>query len=133
MFICRSGGEVCAGAIVSLLGDRGVYLFGASDGPGLEKKSSYLVQWRAISWLKEHHARTYDLNGINQETNPGGYTFKSRLAGRHGQEVSTRPFVVASSPLSRLLAVSGTTCLQAVRRTRHALEHHIARRPIEVK
>jgi lipid II:glycine glycyltransferase (peptidoglycan interpeptide bridge formation enzyme) len=127
VFICKSGSDVCAGAIVSLLGETGLYLFGASDGPGLEKKSSYLVQARVLAWLKENGARRYDLNGVNEVTNPGGYAFKSRLAGRNGQVVATSPFVMAHSSLSRLLVVTGHVSFRVARNARHALASLVGR------
>jgi lipid II:glycine glycyltransferase (peptidoglycan interpeptide bridge formation enzyme) len=64
-----------------------MYLFGATSTMGLKRRGSYLLQWKLIQRLKEAHVRQYDLNGINRETNPGTYKFKSDLAGEKGREV----------------------------------------------
>ncbi len=37
--------------------------------------------------LKEQNFSSYDLCGINQETNPGTYTFKAGLCGKNGKDV----------------------------------------------
>jgi len=47
----------------------------------MKTKGSYLLQWRAIQWLKGKGCRWYDLGGINPETNPGVYHFKAGLSG----------------------------------------------------
>lgn len=85
--LIHSGGETCAGAIYSDLGDTAVYLFGASDGVGLSTSASYLLQWTILGELKERGKHAYDLNGIDPEGNPGVYHFKQGLAGKLGSEV----------------------------------------------
>ena len=80
-------GQPSAGAICSAIGRRGIYLFGATADIGLKNKSSYLVQWRAIQWLKEMQCTEYDLHGINPHTSPGVHVFKAGLAGKNGREV----------------------------------------------
>jgi Acetyltransferase (GNAT) domain len=87
VFLCKFEGEVCAGGICSALGDTGIYLLGATSNQGTKNCSSYLVHWRMLEWVKSRGCQYYDLNGINSVSNPGGYQFKSRLAGAHGREV----------------------------------------------
>jgi hypothetical protein len=87
VILCGSGGAWHTGAVISTIGRRGIYLFGATTGQGLKDHSAYLVQWEAIGLLKAAGCLEYDLNGINPETNPTVYRFKSRLAGANGREL----------------------------------------------
>lgn len=87
IFICRSDGASTAGVICANTGDTGIYLFGATNDQGMSNKGSYLLQWKAIQWLKDSGCRYYNLNGINPLTNPGNYHFKSGLSGKNGRDV----------------------------------------------
>ena len=87
VILCGEDSEFYSGAIVSSLGNMALYLFGATDGRGLENNGSYQVQWRAIELLKERGCEEYDLNGINPEENPSTYEYKSRLGGKDRREV----------------------------------------------
>jgi lipid II:glycine glycyltransferase (peptidoglycan interpeptide bridge formation enzyme) len=87
ILLCRSHEGDCAGVICSAIGSTAMYLFGATSTIGLKRRGSYLLQWKLIQRLKEAHVSQYDLNGINRETNPGTYKFKSDLAGEKGREV----------------------------------------------
>ncbi len=85
--LCKVEGAVCAGGICSAIGDTGLYLFGATSNRGTKTYASYLVHWSMLEWAKRCGCRSYDLNGINPDKNPGGYQFKSQLAGAHGREI----------------------------------------------
>ncbi|MGA2531519.1 MAG: peptidoglycan bridge formation glycyltransferase FemA/FemB family protein [Candidatus Aminicenantales bacterium] len=87
IFLCHSDGVSSAGVICSLVGDTGIYLFGATNDEGMTNKGSYLLQWKAIQWMKNNECRYYNLNGINPIENPGGYHFKVGLSGKNGQDV----------------------------------------------
>ena len=82
----RDGRPSC-GAICTAIGTTGVYLFGACDDLGMTTNGSYLIQWKAIQWLKQQGCRRYNLNGINPERNPGTYHFKAGIAGKGRREV----------------------------------------------
>jgi hypothetical protein len=84
VFLCKIEGEVCAGGICSALGDTGIYLFGATSNRGIKTYASYLTHWRMLEWIKGQGCRWYDLNGVNSDKNPGGFQFKSQLAGVDG-------------------------------------------------
>lgn len=86
ILLCRSGDGICAGVVCSAIGGTALYLFGATSTVGMKSRGSYLLQWKLIEWLKENCVSRYDLNGINPETNPGTYKFKSDLAGEKGRE-----------------------------------------------
>lgn len=73
-----------AGVVCSHIGNFGVFLHGATSDAGMRTQASYLLQWRALAWLKAQGATRYNLHGINPLTNPGTYHFKAGLCGRNG-------------------------------------------------
>jgi lipid II:glycine glycyltransferase (peptidoglycan interpeptide bridge formation enzyme) len=87
IFLCQSNGISSAGVICATIGETGVYLFGATNDQGMTNKGSYLLQWKAIQWMKDNGCRYYNLNGINPEKNSGGYHFKAGLLGKNGRDV----------------------------------------------
>jgi hypothetical protein len=108
VLLARQDGRPCAAAVISAMGDTGLYLFGATNDLGMRTCASYLVQWRAVQLLKELGASTYDLHGINPEHNPGTYHFKKGLAGKQGTEATfarqAQSFVPTATSVSILLA-----------------------------
>lgn len=101
VFICRSNTDFLAGAICSVIGKTGIYLFGATSKVGMKSKGSYLIQWKIIKWLKEKNCFFYDLHGINPIVNPGTYKFKVGLSGTNGKEVQfLGQFNAYKNPLS---------------------------------
>jgi hypothetical protein len=87
IFLCRADDGIGAGAICSALGNKGIYLFGATNNIGLANKGAYLLQWRIIQWLKATGCIYYDLNGIDPIRNPGTYRFKAGISGANGRDV----------------------------------------------
>ena len=87
IFLCRSNGISSAGVICATIGETGVYLFGATNDQGMANKGSYLLQWKAIQWMKQCGCRNYNLNGINPLLNPGSYHFKAGISGKSGKDV----------------------------------------------
>ena len=87
VFLASTRDQVAAGAVCSQIGEHGVYLHGATSDAGMPTNASYLVQWRALAWLKDNGAASYNLHGINPVTNPGTYRFKAGLCGRSGRDV----------------------------------------------
>lgn len=82
ILVCESDGKPIAAMVGTRIGDRGIYLLGATSVDGNRKKGSYLLQWRMIEWLKEQGCRQYDLGGIDPDGNPGVYHFKSGITDR---------------------------------------------------
>jgi hypothetical protein len=118
IFLCRSEGEYSAGVICATIGDTGVYLFGATNDLGMTNKGSYLLQWRAIQWMKDNGCRNYNLNGINPEKNPGSYHFKSGLSGKNGKDLCyLGRFDCYSGVGSALLALTADSVFPYVRKT----------------
>lgn len=87
ILIAFSDDKPAAGLVCSKMGEMGIYLFAATSNSGLNSQGSYLLQWRAINWLKENGAKWYNLHGINPELNPGTFRFKSGLSGKNGKDV----------------------------------------------
>lgn len=87
VLLCRSGESIHSGIICSVLGQRAVYLFGATGTVGMKSRGSYALQWRFLQYLKQRRISLYDLNGVNPTDNPGTYKFKSDLAGRNSVDV----------------------------------------------
>jgi len=87
ILLCRSGEGPCAGLVWNALGEMAIELFAATSEAGLASRGSYLLRWKLVEKLKRGGFSTYDLNGINPITNPGGYKFKSELAGKNGKDV----------------------------------------------
>lgn len=87
VLLASAAGELAAGLVCSQLGDVGLFLHGATSDAGMRSNASYVLQWRALEWLKARGASHYNLHGINPETNPGTYHFKAGLCGRSGRDV----------------------------------------------
>jgi lipid II:glycine glycyltransferase (peptidoglycan interpeptide bridge formation enzyme) len=81
IFLAKKESETVAALVCSLSGDTAIYLLGATNEKARELKASYFLQWQAMVWLKARGACFYDLGGIDQETNPGGYHFKTGFGG----------------------------------------------------
>jgi lipid II:glycine glycyltransferase (peptidoglycan interpeptide bridge formation enzyme) len=104
IFVCEYSGEPVACVICSAIGDRGIYLLGATGNKGMDLKGSYLLQWRVIEWLKGQGYHWYDLGGINPERNPGVYQFKAGLSGKDISHIGQ--FEVKCNRLSSFLVES---------------------------
>ena len=87
VFLASMNGVLAAGIVIGKIGETGVFLHGATSNAGMTSNASYLLQWRALQWLKAGGATTYNLHGINPEKNPGTYRFKAGLAGKTGRDV----------------------------------------------
>lgn len=87
VFLCEHSGVVCAGIIVSAIGNVGITLSRATNDIGRQQKAAYLVQWRALQWLKDAGCRWYDLSGVDELANPGTYSYKTGLCGKNGREL----------------------------------------------
>ena len=81
IFIAYFENNPVASIVVSAMGNTGIYLLGGSNETGLKYSASYLLQWKAIEWLKEKEIQYYDLGGIDPDVNPGVYTFKKGMGG----------------------------------------------------
>ena len=110
ILLCRSGKDVCAGLVCSIMGESAVYVFGATSNAGMKSRGSYLLHWKLLEKLKQHHIAFYDLNGINPIKNPGTYKFKNDLGGINSKDVYfLGRFDAHASILSHLCVTCGET------------------------
>lgn len=83
VFLCTKEGEDLAALVIPYFGDTGMYALGATSSQCVDRrlKASYLLHWRAISWLKSAGARYYDLRGGLDDSMAGVRNFKKGLRG----------------------------------------------------
>ena len=83
-------GKPVAFTMVSVCGDNAVVLFAGTAGDALRTNASYFTWWKTIEYLvNDRKVRMLDLCGVDKKRNPGGYQFKSKLAGKTGFVVSS--------------------------------------------
>lgn len=112
VMLSKSGDDTSSGLICSVIGNKAIYLFGATSNSGMKSRGSYLLHWKLLEMLKQKQIAVYDLNGINPVRNPGTYKFKRDLAGSNGRDVRFA---------GRFEADSGTlanSCVNAAERLR---------------
>lgn len=81
---CQCRGEPVAAVALSIMGDTGLAVFGATGDKGLMVGASYVLDWRVVNWLKEQGCHWYDLGGAGD---PGVSRYKSGLVGKNGKVV----------------------------------------------
>lgn len=59
--------KILAGIIVSAIGQKATYLYGASGNEYRELMSPYMLQWEGIQWAKRRNCISYDLWGVPDE------------------------------------------------------------------
>jgi lipid II:glycine glycyltransferase (peptidoglycan interpeptide bridge formation enzyme) len=123
VFLCEREGRVLNAIVVSAIGDTAIYLLGATSDEGLKLKGAYLLQWRAIQWLKSLGCRYYDLGGINRERNPGVYHFKSGFGGQETEQLGT--FEMSASRTSAFCVRTGERLQAIVRRLRSSRDRKV--------
>jgi lipid II:glycine glycyltransferase (peptidoglycan interpeptide bridge formation enzyme) len=112
ILICEDKGRPMAGLVVSAIGDSAIYLLGATSDEGLNSKGAYLLQWTMIQWLKENGFKSYDLGGIDPESNPGVYHFKRGLSGADVAQMN--PLAGCSGAISSAIVKAGLTMHRAL-------------------
>ena len=86
-YLCRDEGRLCAGTIVSLLGNTGLEMSAATNELGMKNSSSYLLRWKMVEQMKSMGQRFFNINGINPEENLGTYQFKRGFTGKCGRDL----------------------------------------------
>jgi peptidoglycan pentaglycine glycine transferase (the first glycine) len=79
LFLAEYEGLPLASIMVFLRGKRSWYFYGASSNQHRERMPTYLVQWEAIRWAKQHGCQNYDLWGVPDED---GDTLEKNFADR---------------------------------------------------
>jgi len=105
------GGELVAGATVSLFGDTAYYMFGATSSAALPLNAGYALQWWIIRWLRAQGVRWYDLGGAAHER--GLRHFKKGMTGKSGR------IVVMEGEYDRWTSSLGRLAADAVFGARH--------------
>ena len=87
LYVARHEGEIIAGTLAILYGNKVWYLYGASSNAKRNVMPNYLLQWEMIKWAIEGGCNLYDFTGVpyyNVETHPnyGVFKFKSGFNGR---------------------------------------------------
>lgn len=97
VMLCKRDNEYVSGLIGVAIGNTGLALIGGTTAVGLQcaPNSYYLLMWKMCEWAKRVGCRWFDLGGINPDTNPGCYQFKS---GLRGSEVTYLDTYQASKP-----------------------------------
>ncbi len=115
VFLARRRHYPAAGAIVSAIGERSTYLFGAQTEAGQEMCASYGLQMHIIAALqREGRCRWYDLGGDNNVQ--GLIQFKTGLIGERGRILTIpAPMSAGGGLLSDLLAKAGKAARSLVR------------------
>lgn len=122
--------EPLAALIVTALGERATYLYGASTNTHRELMPTYLLQWEAMLWARQRGCKTYDLWGVPDEDEAtleanfekradglwGVYRFKRGFGGQVVRHIGAWVYVL--SPLrwwlfNRARAVRKSTGLAA--------------------
>lgn len=80
--ICNAKGVYVSSSVCSAIGDVVIGLLSATGDLGRRVQAYYLLQWDEILWAKKMGKSYYELGGIDPETNPGVYRFKSGLGGQ---------------------------------------------------
>ena len=122
VFLTGAGDQPSCGAVCTAIGTTGVYLFGACNDQGLRTNGSYLIQWKAIQWMREQGCRWYNLNGVNPDANPGTYHFKAGIAGKSGLDTRYmgRYDAYAGSTAATIVSAANRAALSARRAVAHA-------------
>lgn len=120
ILLCEKEGVLFNALVIAPGGDTGIYLLAATSDAGLAADGAFLLQWRAITWLKEQGYRWYDLGGVNAETNPGVYQFKSGMGGKDTYQVP--PFEFCSNGTSAFCVRGGERLSDWVRQMKKRLK-----------
>lgn len=103
LLLAEHEGTLLAGIFVTLLGQEGIYLYGASGNEGRHLMPNHLLQWEAMRWAKAQGATLYDLWGIAETEDPndpmaGVYRFKRGWGGKMIRYIGSFDYVY--SPLA---------------------------------
>jgi lipid II:glycine glycyltransferase (peptidoglycan interpeptide bridge formation enzyme) len=88
VLVCKKDDAPVATAIYTKIGERAIYILGATGNAGLTLNGSNLTHWEIIKRLKAAGCTCYDLGGVNPIKNPGVFRFKQGLSGKNGVSAS---------------------------------------------
>ncbi|HJT37819.1 MAG TPA: peptidoglycan bridge formation glycyltransferase FemA/FemB family protein [Actinomycetota bacterium] len=65
MFMADYGGAPIAGILLTAMGERVIYTYGASSNEHRNVMPNHLIQWTAIRWATDNGYRIYDFRGVS--------------------------------------------------------------------
>ena len=98
LFLAEYEGEVIAGTLAFIFGDKAWYIYGASSNRHRNVMPNYLLQWEMICWAKRAGCRLYDFRGVPgrvDEQHPlyGLYRFKKGFGGVYTEFIGEHDLV----------------------------------------
>ncbi|MFC1678182.1 lipid II:glycine glycyltransferase FemX, partial [Patescibacteria group bacterium] len=81
LLVAEYNNKIIAGMILSVYGDMGTYVHGASSNQYRNVMASHLLQWQAIKITKSKSCNYYDFNGIDEAKWLGVTRFKKGFGG----------------------------------------------------
>ena len=66
-FATEFEGEMISAALVTVMGDTAVYVYGASGNEHRNLMPNHFLQWRMMQWAQERGCRVYDFRGVTRE------------------------------------------------------------------
>ena len=85
LYLAKYDGEVLAGIMPFMYGNRAWYFYGASNNKERNRMPTYLLQWETMRWAASHGCETYDLWGIpDEKMETLEAEFKNRSGGLWG-------------------------------------------------
>jgi peptidoglycan pentaglycine glycine transferase (the first glycine) len=79
IFMADFAGAPIAGILLTCMGERVIYTYGASANEHRNVMPNHLIQWTAIRWAAEHGFRVYDFRGVSPVRN--GAPVTEHIAG----------------------------------------------------
>ena len=106
LMLARFETRVAAGVLAMRCGRSIHYMWGASDRAFAKQRVGEAVQWAVIEWALQKGCATYDLEGIDAESNSGVTVFKRKMGGMEVELPGRR---------AHTLGVTGAVLLRAAR------------------
>jgi peptidoglycan pentaglycine glycine transferase (the first glycine) len=79
MFMADYEGRPIAGILLTCMGERVIYTYGASSNEHRNVMPNHLIQWTAIRWAADNGYRAYDFRGVSPIR--GGKVAEEHIAG----------------------------------------------------
>ena len=64
LFLTRYESQYLSGAMCFVIGDKAVYVYGASSNENRNVMPNYAMQWAMIRWARDLGCKTYDFRGV---------------------------------------------------------------------
>jgi lipid II:glycine glycyltransferase (peptidoglycan interpeptide bridge formation enzyme) len=65
LFIAEYDGRAVAGILLLCMGERAIYVYGASSNDDRNVMPNHLLQWHAIRWAHDRGFKVYDFRGVS--------------------------------------------------------------------